>query len=282
MRRAMIVIAAGALALALAAAAIAVTTGGGISNTTASFTAAPVGQLESKTCTATDGTYVGTRGRYFGKITFTDPNSDLNGNVTIQAHSIQKTGGPGFIEGWFRIGAGDDHHGYGRIVATLDGSGNVDGFVHTFLGGRSAVLAGHLGGTFKTDTGFAGTIGNGGTSTQAVIVSHPCHDAKPGEPKPGTPGAGGPKHEHPSGIVFLRGKVTAVDPNRSITVDSNGSAAPAPQTCVVKDGKSPSLAGVTTDTEVWAVCGQFDGSLTLLKLWKLPPHPTSVTAPATT
>lgn len=249
MRRTLIIALGTAAALATAAVAVAVTTTAGVSSTTATFTAARV-DSDVRSCTGDGKTYEITNGRYVGTIDFADPNSDLDGPVQIRARTVlNKTDGVGYVEGSFRI-KDDDRRGHGSLVGTLDGNGNVDGFVQGRVNRRYAVLLGGLSAKFSSAGGFTeGKLGNGTTSLPAVLVGRPCHDSKP------------------AGIAVrltVKGKVSKLD--TSITVDPRD-ATPA-QSCEIKAGTSPSTEGIAVGTEVEIGCGLVDGKMTLLKLKK--------------
>lgn len=249
MRRTIVIGVAIAAALSTAGLALATMSASGISATTATFNAAKE-RSETRTCTGNGDTYEITNGRYAGTVDFADPNSALDGPVRIQVRTVlNKTKGIGYVEGWLRI-KDDDRRGHGRFVGTLDGSGNVDGFVQGRVNREYAVLLGSMSAKFSADGGFTeGKIGSGTTSLPAVLVGRPCRDSKP------------------AGIavrLVVKGTVSKLD--TSITVDPKDKT-PA-QTCEIKAGTSPSLEGVGVGTEVEMACGLVDGKMTLLKLKK--------------
>ena len=249
MRRPIIIAAAAAAALATAGLALATLSTSGVSATTATFAAAKE-RAETRTCTGDNDKYEITNGRYSGKVDFADPNSDLDGPITIQARTVlNTTDGVGYIQGSFRT-KDEDRHANGGFVGTLDKDGNVDGFVQGRVNRHSAALLGSLSAKFSADGGFTeGKIGNGTTSLPAVLIGRPCKDSKP------------------AGIAVrltVKGKVSKLD--TSITVDPKD--ATPPQTCEIKTGTSPSLDGVAVGTEVEMSCGLVDGKMTLLKLRK--------------
>jgi hypothetical protein len=250
MRRPLIFAVAATAALATAGLGLATLTTSGVSATTATFTAAKE-RSETRTCTGDSDTYEITSGRYAGKIDFADPNSDLDGDVLIQVRTVlNKTDGVGYVDGWLRI-KDTDRRGHARFVGTLDGSGNVDGFVQGQVSRKHAALLGGVSAKFSASGGFTeGKIGNGTTSLPAVLVGRPCKDSKPG----------------PIAVrLVVKGKVSKLDAT-SITVDPKD--ATPPQSCEIKAGKSPSVDGVVVGTEVEMGCGLVDGKMTLLKLNK--------------
>ena len=250
MRRTIVIAGAAASALATAGLALATLTASGVSGTTATFSAAKE-RSETRTCTGDGDTYEIVNGRYAGTIDFADPNGDLDGPVKIQARVVlNRTEGVGYVEGWFRI-KDDDRRGNGRIVGTLDGSGNVDGFVQGRVNRKHALVLGSLSAKFSAEGGFTeGKLGNGTTSLPAVLVGRPCKDSKPG------------------GIavrLVVKGKVSKLD-TASLTVDPRDGT--PPQTCELKAGTSPSLEGVGIGSEVEIGCALVEGKMTLLKLKK--------------
>jgi hypothetical protein len=252
MRRSIVIAIATAAALATAGLALATLNASGVSATTATFSATTKERSETRTCTGDGDTYEITNGRYTGTVDFADPNNDLDGPITIQARSVlNKTDGVGYVQGSFRS-KDADRRGHGAFVGTLDGSGNVDGFVQGRVNPKSAVLLGGMSAKFSADGGFTeGKIGNGTTALPAVLVGRPCKDSKP------------------AGIavrLVVKGKVSKIDPASSITVDPRD-ATPA-QSCEIKAGTSPSVEGVEVGSDVEMGCGLVDGKMTLLKLKK--------------
>ena len=179
MRRPIVIAVAATAALATAGLGLATLTTSGVSATTATFSAAKE-RSETRTCTGDNDTYEITSGRYAGKIDFADPNSDLDGDVQIQVRTVlNKTDGVGYVDGWLRI-KDTDRRGLARFVGTLDGSGNVDGFVQGQVSRKHAALLGGMSAKFSASGGFTeGKIGNGSTSLPAVLVGRPCKDTKP-------------------------------------------------------------------------------------------------------
>ncbi len=159
-----------------------------------------------------------------GTIDFADPNSDLDGPVTIQVRLVRNTTDKiGYVEGWFRI-KDDDRRGHGKFVGVVDGDGNVDGFVQGRVNRQYAVLLGGLSAKFSNDGGFTeGKLGSGTTSLPAVLVGRPCKNSKPA----------------PVAVrLVVKGTVSALD-SAKITVDPRDKT--AAQTCEIKSGTSPSL-----------------------------------------
>ena len=250
MRRTILIAVGAAVALATAGIALATLSAAGVSATTATFNAAKE-RSETRTCTGDGDTYEITNGRYTGKIDFADPNSDLDGPVTIHARLVRNMSDKiGYVDGWFRI-KDDDRRGHGKFVGVVDGDGNVDGFVQGRVNRHYALVLGGLSAKFSNDGGFTeGRLGNGTTSLPAVLVGRPCKNSKP------------------AGIavrLVVKGKVSQLDAAK-ITVDPRDKT--AAQTCEIKSGTSPSLEGVAVGSEVEMGCGLVDGKMTLLKLKK--------------
>ena len=117
---------AAAVALATAGFALATLKSAGVSSATATFSAAKQ-RSETRTCTGDGDTYEITNGRYVGTIDFADPNSDLDGPVTIHARTVlNKTDGIGYVAGTFWV-KDDDRRAHGSLWAVIDGNGNLDG-----------------------------------------------------------------------------------------------------------------------------------------------------------
>lgn len=253
MRRPIVIAVTVTAALATAGLGLATLTTSGVSAATATFSAAKE-RSETRTCTGDTDTYEITNGRYSGKIDFADPNSDLDGDVQIQVRTVlNKTDGVGYVDGWLRL-KDENRRGLARFVGTLDGSGNVDGFVQGGISRKHGALLGGMSAKFSSSGGFTeGKIGNGSTSLPAVLLSagRACKTSKPA----------------PIAVrLVVKGKVSKIDPKSSITVDPKD--ATPPQSCDIKDGKSPSVEGVAVGTEVEMGCGLVDGKMTLLKLSK--------------
>lgn len=250
MRRTLVIATVAAAALTTAGLAVATLNSAGVKAATATFTAAKE-RSETRTCTGDGNAYEITTGRYAGSIDFADPNNELDGPVTIWTRAVvNKTAGVGYLDGWFRV-KDNDRRPQGRFVATLDGSGNVDGFVQGRVNRHYALLLGSVSAKFSPDGGFTeGKLGNGSTSLPAVLVGRPCKDSKPG----------------PVAVrLSVKGEVSELT-DSSITVSPrDGSAA---QTCKLAAGRSPSTQGIAKGSKVEIACGLVGGEMTLLKLKK--------------
>ena len=250
MRRTFIIALATVTALATAGLAVATLGSSGVSAATATFSAAKE-RAETHSCTGDGDTYEITSGRYVGTIDFADPNSDLDGPVTIQARTVlNRTDGVGYVDGWFRV-RDDDRRPHGKLVGTLDGSGHLDGFVQGRVNDRYALLVGSVSATFSADGGFTeGKLGNGSTSLPAVLIGRPCRDTKP------------------AGVavrLFVKGEVSELTDSSIAVKPRDESSA---QSCKLKAGSSPSTEGVAVGSKVEIGCGLVDGEMTLLKLKK--------------
>lgn len=253
MRRTSIFALAAVTALTVAGVAVATLRTAGISATTATFEA-PRNRAETRTCTGDGDTYQITNGSYVGRVDFAPPNDALDGPVAFHVRSVlNQTDGVGWITGWIRIKDDvedqDERRAHGRFWGTLDGSGNIDGFVQGRVNRRLALFAGGLSAAFTPDGGFAaGRIGNAANHNPAVLVGRPCKDSRP------------------TGVAVrlsVKGTVSSTGPD-SITVDPrDGSAA---QSCKLAAGSSPSTEGVATGAKVEIGCALVDGQMTLVKL----------------
>jgi hypothetical protein len=241
---------AAAVALATAGFALATLKSAGVSSATATFSAAKQ-RSETRTCTGDGDTYEITNGRYVGTIDFADPNSDLDGPVTIHARTVlNKTDGIGYVAGSFWV-KDDDRRAHGSLWAVIDGNGNLDGAVQGRVNRRIALLIGSASAKFSADTGFSeGKLGNASVSLPAVLIGRPCKDTKP------------------AGVAVrlsVKGEVTDISATSIAVSPRDGSAA---QSCELKAGTSPSTEGVVKGTKVEIGCAVVDGKMTLLKLKK--------------
>jgi hypothetical protein len=251
MRRLMIIAATSVLALAVAAVAIAVTTAAGVSTTTATFDAAK-GNIQSRTCTGQDNkTYEVTRGRYTGTVDFSNPSSDLDGPLSINARTVYSTSDNlGYVDGTFRVKDGDSRVS-GRFSGTLDSSHNLVGFLDGWSWGTHARVLGNLSAELGTGSFVNGKIGAGSsTATAAVIAGPVCkgpkvdnHSAKKPDQKTDK------KTDHAARPLSIKGEVTAVDTS-AISVKWAG---PATVTCKT-DSTSPTTTGFSVGTKVEMKC----------------------------
>jgi hypothetical protein len=260
MRRSFIIALGTAVALATAAVAVAVIPPvAGVSATTADFAAAKVGDPNTRTCTGADGkAYVITDGRYTGTMTSTSSHPVLTGPLTIHARTTYSTTDTrGYVEGSFRV-KDDDSRVNGEFWGTLDGSGNLVGFLEGKSKGNHAVVLGNMSATFAPSTGFTGgKLGAGGsTAVAAVIAGPPCKGPKPA-----------PKPDKPAKLVSVEGVVSALGagvPPSTITVTSKG---PSTATCT-RDATSPTTADFPLTTKVEMKC-ELIGTTWTLRVLKL-------------
>jgi hypothetical protein len=256
MRKTLMLALGAALALAAAGAALAmVFTASGVSATTAGFATDKVTELKARTCTGADGkTFTVTNGHYTGTADFTNPATDLDGPLTINAHTTYSvTDGLGYVEGSFRV-RDDSTRLRGRFAGTLKGTQFV-GFLTAVSRGHHARVLGNLSATFAPTTGFsAGALGStSSTAVLAVVAGPVCKGPKP-DPKPARP-------------VSVKGQVSAVGDGSvgsTITVTSKG---PSTATCT-RDATSPSTTGFTVGTKVEMKCAYVGTTWTLRELHK--------------
>ena len=160
--------------VALVAAGIAVGHGiDGVKNVkevAGTFTATTVSQLETRTCTTSDGkTLVATNGTYTGSAS---GDADLTGPAKIRARSVvNTTDGVGVVSGRLRIDVGSGGDTEARFDAVLKGTqlaGLASGRAHD----PSARLIANLSSDFNATTGFAnGKLG--GTTGGAAVELGP-------------------------------------------------------------------------------------------------------------
>jgi len=254
MRKTFMIALGAAVALVTAAAALAVVfTASGVSATTAGFATDKVTELKARTCTGADGkTFTVTNGRYTGTADFTNPATDLDGPLTINAHTTYSTtDGLGYVEGSFRV-RDDATRLSGKFSGTLKGTQLV-GFLTAASRGNHATVLGNLSATFVPTTGFsAGALGSTSPTAVLAVVAGPiCKGAKPKPTKP----------------VSVNGQVSAVgdgSDGSTITVTFRG---PSTATCT-RDATSPSTTGFTVGTKVEMKCAYIGTTWTLRELHK--------------
>lgn len=252
MRKTLMIALGAAAALVTAAAALAVVfTASGVGATTAGFATDKVTDLTARTCTGADGkTFTVTKGHYTGTADFTNPATDLDGPLTINARTTYSTtDGLGYVEGSFRV-KDDATRLSGKFSGTLTGTQLV-GFLTAASRGHHARVLGNLSATFVPTTGFsAGALGSSSSTAVLAVVAGPfCKGAKPTKP------------------VSVNGQVSAVGDGSvgsTITVTSKG---PSTATCT-RDATSPSTAGFTVGTKVKMKCAYIGTTWTLRELDK--------------
>jgi hypothetical protein len=255
MRKTLVLALGAAVALVTAAVALAVVyTASGVSTTTAAFSTDKVSVLKVRSCTGADGkAFALTNGHYTGTADFTNPAADLDGPLTIKAHTTYSTtDGLGWVEGSFRV-KDDDTRLSGRFSGTLKGTQLV-GFLTAGSRGHHARVLGNLSATFAPATGFTGgALGStSSTAVLAVLAGAPCKPAP--KPKPVRP-------------VSVHGVVSVVGNGgvgSIITVTSKG---PSTATCTL-DATSPSTVGFPVGTKVEMKCASIANVWTLRELHK--------------
>jgi hypothetical protein len=169
--------------LALATAGLAVATG--ITTKTASavtggFTATTAANVDTKTCTTTDGkTIADSKGTYTGTAS---GSADLTGPITLNVHStINTTDGYGIVSGKLKI---DVASGKDTVAAfdTVYDHGGVVGLAEGRAQSSPAVaLVGNLSAGYSAAGGFTGgKIGSGASGGSAIELGPgKCAPAKP-------------------------------------------------------------------------------------------------------
>ena len=144
--------------------------GKSIKQVSATFTATAASNVRTDTCTATDGTYVSSRGDYTGTATSTEPT--LNGNASVSAESvINTTTGYGTVDGRIRIDTADGKHTQAAFDAVYT-KGHIAGLAE----GRGSEgswnkLVANLAADYTAAGGFANGKLGGTTGGDAVLVS---------------------------------------------------------------------------------------------------------------
>jgi hypothetical protein len=255
MRKTLVIALGAAIALATAAAALGVAfTASGVSDTTAGFATDKVTHLNAKTCTGVDGkTFTVTKGHYTGTADFTNPGTELDGALTINARTTYSTtDGRGYVKASFRI-RGDEARLSGKFWGTLEGTQFV-GFLTASSRGQHATVLGNLSATFDPATGFSGGEFGAPSSTAVLAVV-------------GGPVCKGSKSHSKSKLVSVHGEVSAVGDGSvgsTITVTSKGSAT----TTCTRDATSPTTTGFAVSTKVRMKCENIGTTWTLRRLDK--------------
>jgi hypothetical protein len=188
-RKPLAVLAASVSALAVAGIGLAHGGPGSVQAASATFDAATVTDLHSRTCAGADGTYTRTKATYTGNSVSSD--ARLNGTLTVKARTFyNSTTGLGVVQGRFRVDNADGHTA-GKFMA-VDTAGSLDGFVGGWSMGAHAGLVGSLTATFDPATGFSdGQLGTGSSTNAAVFISGHCG-------RDDGQGSGGQKHHQHS------------------------------------------------------------------------------------
>lgn len=175
---------------------------GSTDSVAATFTAATVSDLETQTCTGSDGTYQITKASYSGDSTSSDPR--LAGKVTIRVRSVYNTTkNLGWVEGKLEVDNASKKSAEGNLTA-VDAGGALAGFVKGKAGDPKGKLFANVSATFDSATGFmAGQLGAGSSPDTAIVASGPCVDPHadkgPKEPKPGKAHDQGKHGKHDKG-----------------------------------------------------------------------------------
>jgi hypothetical protein len=153
--------------------------GKSIKQVSAAFTAGTASNVRTDTCTASDGTYTTTHGRWTGAAT-----GDLSGTATIDAEIVTNPAGDGTVSGRLRIDGTD--HTVAQFDAVIGAGGNLAGLAEGHGSAPWNKLIANLSANWTAAAGFTGgKLGGGTTGGNAVVVSSGgCRPVKP--PKPET------------------------------------------------------------------------------------------------
>jgi hypothetical protein len=146
----------------------------------AGFTATTASNVRTDTCTATDGTYTTTHGRWTGTAT-----GDLSGNATIDAEILVTPTLDGTVSGKLRIDGTDHTTTVAQFDAVIDAKGNLAGLAEGHGSADWNKLIANLSANWSATAGFTGgKLGGGTTGGNAVeISSGGCRPAKPAKPE---------------------------------------------------------------------------------------------------
>jgi hypothetical protein len=179
--RKLFIVGVGVLALATAGLAVA----RGITTKTASavtggFTATTAANVDTRTCTTTDGkTIADSKGTYTGTAS---GSADLSGPITLNVHStINTTDGFGIVSGKLKIDVASGHDTVAAFDTVYD-HGNVAGLAEGRAQASPAVaLVGNLSAGYSAAGGFTGgKIGSGASGGSAIELGPgTCAPAKP-------------------------------------------------------------------------------------------------------
>jgi hypothetical protein len=222
--------------------------GKSIKQVSATFAATTASNVRTDTCTATDGTYVSTRGDYTGTATSTE--LTLSGNATVSAESvINTTTGYGIVDGRISIDTADGHHTdaefdavytNGHIAGLAEGHGHDSATWNQLVANLSADYS-------ATGGGFANGKLGGTAGGDAVLVSSGSGCQSSSSSKPET--------------IDVRGAVTAFAPATAPT-----SITAAGVSCVVPTTLAATVAALHIGDRVELQCTVAGGVNTLVSV----------------
>jgi hypothetical protein len=181
--RTLMLVTAGAVMLATTGLAVAhgLDNGKSVKAVAGTFTAATVGNTETRSCTTVDGKAITSTNATYTGTASGDP--DLSGPATLQIRStINSTDGVGVLSGRLKIAASGGETA-ARIDAVYD-HGAIAGVASGRVAARHVALFGNLSGSFSATGGFTnGKIGGGTAGGSAVEIGPArCAPAKPTKP----------------------------------------------------------------------------------------------------
>jgi hypothetical protein len=145
----------------------------------ATFAAATVSDLRSRTCTGADGTYVVTHAKYTGTATSAD--ARLTGNLVLHARSVYNTTeNLGWVSArWHLTDANGVGKGRGHLRA-VNVNGQLEGLLSGQVRGPHGRLLGNVSAAFTSAGGFSGgQLGAGSTANTAIVHAGSCPGPRP-------------------------------------------------------------------------------------------------------
>ena len=211
-----------------------------VKQVSATFAAATGSDVHTSTCTASDGTYATTRGRWTGMATSTDPT--LNGTATVDADALVNTSsGYGTVSGRLRIDTADGKHTVAQFDAVYS-NGHVAGLAQGRGSESWNKLVANLSADWSATAGFANGKLGGTTGGDAVeLTSGGCRASSSSKPE----------------TVEVHGAVTAVS-STSITA--------AGVTCTVPSTLASQIGSLHVGDRVELKCSPAGGTNTLLQV----------------
>jgi len=222
--------------------------GGGLTTTpvSASFSASPDSNINTRVCTGTDGTYKIMNGQWTG--TASSSNARLAGPLTIRGKlAVNQNTGAGWLVGHLRI-AGDERRDAGGDLRGVIAGGKLSGFLSGLVRDQG-VIYGSVSATVAVSGFSDGQIGGGTVVPAAVVIDH---DGCPTIPPPAQPRPRADMH----------GTVSAVSQSSLTVKQANGNSL----TCVVGSDQAATVARLKVGDTAFVKCGLVDGNYRLLKV----------------
>jgi hypothetical protein len=225
------------LSLAGAGVAYACDQADSVKQVTATFSATTGNNVNTSTCTGSDGSYALTHGTWTGTATSTEPT--LNGTATIDAKSlVNTTSGYGTVSGRLQISNSN-----GQTTANFNAvyaNGQIAGLAVGRVSGAQTALVANLSSAWSATNGFTnGAIGGTSGGSAVELSSGGCRPNSSSKPE----------------TITVHGSVTAV---------SSTSISAAGVTCTVPSNLASSVSSIQVGTRVDMKCESSNGTDTLL------------------